>query len=147
MGLCGRRHGLAALIAFWVAFASPVSGAAEYVVSGQRILHDGEDVQLFGVSWFGAETRNYVVHGLWARNYQDMIYQIASLGFNAIRMPVCPMTLADVTPTSINYSANPSLQGLGSLEVLDVHLGERAQTCCHVEVRGFSARRHWRESV
>ena len=45
--------------------ASSSLSAAEYAVSGQRILQDGVEVQLFGVNWFGAETQDHVVHGLW----------------------------------------------------------------------------------
>jgi len=105
---------------------------AGYAVSGQHILHNGEEVQLFGVNWFGAETQDHVVHGLWARNYQDMIDQMGSLGLNAVRLPVCPATLEDVTPSSINYEANPSLQDLGSLEVLDVVVGALDAAGIHI---------------
>ena len=59
------------------------------------------------------------MHGLWARNWKDMIEQIKGLGFTAIRLPFCPATLDNVNTTSINYSANPDLQGLASLEIMD----------------------------
>lgn len=93
--------------------------AAVYEVSGKRLMRDGQEIQLFGVNWFGAETTDHVPHGLWSRNYEDMIDQIAGLGFNAVRLPFCPTTLTNVTPSSIDYSQNTALQGLGSLEVLD----------------------------
>lgn len=54
----------------------------------------GQPVQLRGVNWFGFETGDHVVHGLWARNWRDMIAQIKAVGFNAVRIPVCPGTLA-----------------------------------------------------
>lgn len=98
--------------------------AATYAVIDGRVQRDGEPIRLFGVNWFGAETLDQVPHGLWARNYRSMIEQIAQAGFNAVRVPVCPMTLDDVSPTSIDYSKNPGLQGLGSLQVLDTLLTE-----------------------
>ena len=133
-----RRGVLGGLVLFVATLSTStstsVASAAEYAVSGPRILRDGEEVQLFGVNWFGAETQDHVVHGLWTRNYQDMVDQIASLGLNAVRLPVCPATLDDVVPNSINYAANPSLQGLGSLEILDVVVGALDAAGIHVLV-------------
>jgi endoglucanase len=112
--------------------ASSSLSAAEYAVSGQRIFQDGVEVQLFGVNWFGAETQDHVVHGLWTRNYQDMIDQMGGLGLNAVRLPVCPATLEDVVPSSINYGANPSLQGMRSLEVFDQVVGALDAAGIHI---------------
>src|SRR5258708_3697580 len=42
---------------------------------------------LTGVNWFGFETSTFAPHGLWARNWQDMLNQMARLGFNTIRLP------------------------------------------------------------
>ena len=91
-----------------------------YTVSGNQILDAGGNViQLRGVNWFGFETGNHVVHGLWARNWQDMMDQMVSLDVNAVRVPVCPGTLDGVSASSIDYSKNPDLQGLDSLALLD----------------------------
>ena len=102
-----------------------VSPGTGYSVSGSRILgNDGEEVRLYGVNWFGFETENHVPHGLWTRNWQSMIEQIKGLGFNAIRLPICPDTLRGVTPTSIDYYANQDLSGKNSLELLDMFMDE-----------------------
>ncbi len=94
-------------------------------VSGRTIYSDaGAVVQLKGVNWFGFETTNYTVHGLWARNWKQMIQQIKSQGFNAVRLPFCPTTLRGVTPSSIDYSLNPDLAGKNSLAVLDAVIAE-----------------------
>jgi len=95
--------------------------AHAYSVSGGRIYDDaGKEIQLKGVNWFGAENESHVVNGLWARGYKDMIQQMKSLGFNAVRLPFCPITLDNVTLTEgIVYGYNPDLQGLKSLEVYD----------------------------
>jgi len=46
------------------------------------------------------------------------------LGFNAVRLPFCPATLDNAPVSSIDYSKNSDLQGLGSLEVLDRVIAE-----------------------
>ncbi len=91
-----------------------------YTVQGNQILDPaGTPLLLRGVNWFGFETHDHVVHGLWARNWQEMIAQMADLGFNAVRIPICPATLRDSPVSSIDYSRNPDLQGLTSLAILD----------------------------
>ncbi len=77
---------------------------------------------LTGVNWFGFETHNYVVHGLWSRDYKDMMDQIKSLGYNVIRLPFSNEVLnSGVRPNSIDFSSgkNADLQGLTSIEVMD----------------------------
>ncbi|QOJ79134.1 glycoside hydrolase family 5 protein [Infirmifilum lucidum] len=77
-------------------------------------------VRLYGVNWFGFETRTFVVHGLWARNWEDMLRQMKSLGFNAIRLPFCTYSVRNGTlPSSINYDLNPDLRGLTSLDIME----------------------------
>lgn len=104
-------------------FASMPSQA--YRVTGGRIFDEqGNRITLKGVNWFGFETDTHVVHGLWARGLPAMLDQMKSLGFNAVRVPFCPATLRGVAPDSIDYSLNPALQGLNSLQVLDAVANE-----------------------
>ena len=99
---------------------APLRPAWSYETRAGSILDAaGHPVQLRGVNWFGFETSNHVVHGLWARHWQDMILQMQELGFNAVRLPLCPATLQDAAPTSIDYQRNPDLAGLNSLQILD----------------------------
>jgi endoglucanase len=95
-----------------------------YTVANGQILKNGSAIKLKGVNWFGFEGGTHVVHGLWLRNYKDMVTQMKTLGFNAVRVPYCPGTLKGVTPTSIDYGRNSDLQGLNSLQVMDKVLGE-----------------------
>ncbi|MCA9797228.1 MAG: glycoside hydrolase family 5 protein [Candidatus Eremiobacteraeota bacterium] len=114
--------------------AAALAGAGRSVSRAQTpgytvqagIVHDpqGNPVQLRGVNWFGFETGDHVVHGLWARNWRDMIAQMKSLGFNAVRLPFCPATLQGASVSSINYSLNPDLAGKNSLQILDLVMAE-----------------------
>jgi aryl-phospho-beta-D-glucosidase BglC (GH1 family) len=98
------------------------SSAPDYFhTAGNQIVDvNGNPVRIAGVNWFGFETSNYVVDGLWARNYKDMMNQMKQLGFNTIRIPYSEdiFNPANV-PNGINYSLNPDLQGLSSLQILD----------------------------
>ena len=55
---------------------------------GSQIVDaSGARVVLQGVNWFGFETSNQVVQGLWTRDYKSMLAQVRALGFNTIRLP------------------------------------------------------------
>jgi chitinase len=97
--------------------------------SGNQIIDaGGNPVRIAGVNWFGFETHNHVVHGLWTRNYKSMLEQVVELGFNALRVPFCNEMLdPQATTSSINFAANPELVGLKPIQVLDAiiaHCGE-----------------------
>lgn len=113
-------HALCALVAL---LFSPTAQA--FYVSGGRIYDDQANrITIQGVNWFGFETDTRVVHGLWARNLGDMLDQMKALGFNAVRVPFCPAVLNGAATNSIDFSKNPALKGLSSLQVLDVLAGE-----------------------
>lgn len=87
---------------------------------GQLVDSANQAVHLTGVNWFGFETDTFAPHGLWVRNWQDMLAQMASAGFNTIRLPYSNQ-LFDPTsaPQSIDYQLNPDLQGLQGLALMD----------------------------
>jgi aryl-phospho-beta-D-glucosidase BglC (GH1 family) len=98
------------------------TGAPDYFhTAGNQIVDvNGKPVRLASVSWFGFETTTYVAHGLWARNYKDMMNQMVQLGFNTVRIPYSEDIFNSANaPNSINYSLNPDLRGLSSLQILD----------------------------
>jgi endoglucanase len=95
---------------------APASG---YSVSSGVIQKNNQPIALNGVNWFGFETANNTVHGLWSRNYKEMISQMKAAGFNSLRIPFCPNTVANGSVSGIDYSQNSDLQGLKSLEILD----------------------------
>ncbi len=81
---------------------------------------DGDAVQIRGLNWFGFETSAGMPHGLWSRNMEEMLDQIAGLGFNTIRLPFSSAMLDGTTsPQGINQQENPNLVGLTSLELMD----------------------------
>jgi endoglucanase len=89
--------------------------------SGSQILDmSNRAVGLSGVNWFGFETSDHVVHGLWARNWQEMLDQIKAEGYNVIRLPFSnAMLKPGVKPARIDYQKNPDLAGLTALQVMD----------------------------
>jgi endoglucanase len=103
-----------------------LTGAAGYRVQNGRIFDgNNQEIQLRGVNWFGfQQAGDYVVHGLWARNWRSQIRQMKNLGFNAVRLPLCQTVLQNVTPGSISYDLNPELRGKKSLELLDLVVNE-----------------------
>jgi len=104
-----------------VALACALAACAHGMTVSHGHVHDnqGHRVDLHGVNWFGFETDVHAPHGLWARGLDDMLDQMHGLGFNAVRLPVCPATLQGVAVNSINYNLNPDLVGMNSLQVLD----------------------------
>jgi len=122
-GLAQVELGVEGQLVGEVAAIEDENDPAGYRLDGNQILDAAsQPVQLRGVSWAGFEGPDHVVHGLGARNWQAMIQQIKDLGFNAVRLPVCPATLAGaaMTPGNIDDGLNPDLTGLNSLDVLDL---------------------------
>mgnify|MGYP000336116992 CR=1 FL=1 len=101
-----------------------LKSGGDYRVLEGVIYHNNQEVALRGVNWFGFETANNVPHGLWSRNYKDMIKQMRDLGFNAVRLPFCPNTIVNKEVSGIDYSKNQELQGLKSLEIMDKIIDE-----------------------
>ncbi|MDO8186287.1 cellulase family glycosylhydrolase [Conexibacter sp. JD483] len=95
---------------------------------GARIVDSaGRPVVLQGVNWFGFETSNHVVHGLWTRDYRAMLAQVRRLGFNTIRLPFSLEAVHSRAPLQgIDFSdgKNAALRGLTPLEAMDAIIAE-----------------------
>jgi endoglucanase len=89
--------------------------------SGSNILDaSNQAVRLSGLNWFGFETSKYAPHGLSVRNWKSILAQIKSQGYNVIRLPFpSAMLKPGVKPSDIDYTLNPDLEGLTSLQVMD----------------------------
>ena len=81
-------------------------------------------VRIAGINWFGLETPNYAPHGLWSRNYKDMLNQILGLGYNTLRLPYSNQLFdSSSVPNWIDYNLNPDLRGLTGLQIMDKMIG------------------------
>lgn len=101
-------------------------GTGYWHTSGNRILDaNGHLVRVAGINWYGFETTDEVVHGLWAQDYHYILNAIQSNGYNVIRMPLSnQMVETPIIPTNISYHnasgpINTDLEGLNSLQILD----------------------------
>jgi endoglucanase len=107
------------------ATTSPTAAAAGtgyWHTSGRDILDsNNQPVRIAGINWFGFETSNEVVHGLWSRDYKNMIDQMKSLGYNTIRLPYSDdIFKPGAAANSITfYGMNTDLQGLSPLQIMD----------------------------
>ena len=110
------------------------AGEGHWHTSGTQILDaHNQPVRIAGINWFGFETSTYAAHGLWSRNYKDMLDQIASLGYNTIRLPYSNQLFdAGSTPNGIDFSKNPDLVGLSGLQIMDKIIGYASQIGLHI---------------
>jgi endoglucanase len=102
--------------------AAGAPGNGYWHTQGRQIVDaDGQPVRIAGINWFGFETSNNVVHGLWSRDYRNMLDQVAGLGYNTLRLPYSDDILkSGAMPNSIDFfGKNADLQGLNSLQVMD----------------------------
>jgi endoglucanase len=115
-------------ICFVVAVSGAVfaQGTGYWHTSGNQIIDSGgHTVRIAGVNWYGFETTDQVVHGLWAEDYHTILNTIKSNGYNAIRLPYSnQMVESPVVPSNISYAngsgaINTDLKGLNALQVMD----------------------------
>jgi endoglucanase len=98
------------------------AGTGYWHTSGRQILDaNNTPVRIAGINWFGFETSNLVVHGLWSRDYKSMLDQIKSLGYNSIRLPYSDDIFKNAIVQGINQSngMNADLTNLTSLQIMD----------------------------
>ncbi len=95
--------------------------------NGNKIVDaDGKEIVLQGVNWFGFETKNHAPHGLWTRDYKDMLAQIKSLGFNVIRLPFSLQALTSNTSSGIDFGGgkNAGLANKTPQQMMDEIIAE-----------------------
>ena len=98
--------------------------------AGTRVLDvQGHGVRLLGVNWFGFETETMAPHGLWLRNYQSMISQMASFGFNTIRLPfsAAMLTASASDVGGVDTWLNQDFQGKSPLQIMDMVIAYAGQ--------------------
>jgi endoglucanase len=116
----GKRWPLPVSAAQGAKFSTPTARGPFRAVNSNIVDQSGKAVYLTSVNWFGMETQTYCPHGLWARNWQSMLDQIASTGFNSIRLPYSNQAFeSGSTPNGIDFVKNPDLQNLTGIEIMD----------------------------
>jgi len=84
----------------------PTQSVGVYSVQGGDIYDGHGKIRLRGVNWFGLESQDMKLHGLWTgRSLESFVDQVQSLGFNAFRIPLAPETLNPDAPGSDGYSS------------------------------------------
>jgi endoglucanase len=101
-------------------------GTGYWHTSGNQIIDsNGRSIRIAGINWYGFETTDQVVHGLWAQDYHTILEAIKSNGYNAIRLPYSnQMVETPIVPKNISFSngsgaINTDLKGLNALQVMD----------------------------
>ena len=114
--------------------ATTTLGSGPWHTQGAQILDaNNRPIRITGVNWFGFETNTFAVHGLQTRNYQDMLKQIKSLGYNTMRLPYSSQLFDQSSqPQGIDYTKNPDLQGLQGLALMDKIVNGASQIGLHV---------------
>lgn len=135
--LTGRLNGLVSFIVFFVLSVFclgteliAAENSDDYLSTDGSLIYDGagNPVRLTGIAWFGFETQNQVYHGLWSVRMEDVLDRVANLGFNVLRIPLSVQLVNQwrngdgALPNSVNYSANPNLEGMTSLQILDASI-------------------------
>src|SRR4051794_17051405 len=110
------------------AIAAPAA-AGWLHTEGARIVDADDDRYIVkAVNWFGLETANCAPHGLWQISLDDGLAQIASFGFNTIRLPFSNECIAGSTTSGIDAAKKPGLVGKTPLQVMDAVIAGAAGT-------------------
>ncbi len=130
---CSARGGrglrltlLVVALTFGPGARAAAAGAGYWHTSGSQILDEnGEVVRIAGINWYGFETTDKVIHGLWCQDWHSIVSTIKSLGYNVVRMPFSDdMVSFPIHPTNIGASngagpTNRDVIGLDSLTIMD----------------------------
>ena len=103
--------------------AGPDGRASNYLhVCGAHLYDsEGHKVRIAGLNWSGMETGDHVPGGLGARRWQEILDQVAALGYNTIRIPFSNEALEPgLKVGNVDFTLNPDLRDRSPLEVLDL---------------------------
>lgn len=88
-----------------------------------KIFNDaGEEARFKGMSWFGWETQDKVINGLWSNSMDSYLKILHENDVNILRIPFCSewiLYYPDVYPYEGMVSGDPENQHKKSIEILD----------------------------
>jgi endoglucanase len=93
-----------------------------WTVDDGQILLNNKHVNLRGVSWFGFETQDFVVNGLWEHPMEWYVDMIHNLGINSVRLPFSAEWIIynfGLYPYDELLRADPPLQHKTSIQIMD----------------------------
>ena len=77
-----------------------------FTAINSHVYQNGQLVKLRGINWFGLETSDVKLHGLWTgRSMESFLDQMKGLGFNALRIPLSPDVLNPSQAGSDGYAS------------------------------------------
>lgn len=101
-------------------------GTGYWHTSGNQIVDaSGRSIRIAGINWYGFETTDQVVLGLWVQDYHTIIKAIKNNGYNTIRLPYSnQMVETPIVPKNLSFSngggaINTDLKGLNALQAMD----------------------------
>lgn len=99
---------------------APAGDWGYWHTSGNRIVDAANrPVRIAAVNWFGMENRWYVPSGLDVQPLDAIVARVRNLGFNTIRLPFSNRLVEENPVVQGRLEANPGLQGLRALDVMD----------------------------
>lgn len=112
----------------------PAVAAGGWTTSGTQILTPaGGSFGIAGINWYGFETRDSVVHGLWSRHYTAVLDQVKQYGYNTVRLPFSnAMWETNPLPSSSKLSACPSCKGKRARDIMALIINYAGSIGLHV---------------
>lgn len=104
-------------------FSRIVCAGHVWTQKGGVVYMDQKPVRLRGLSWFGFETQDFVMNGLYSHSMDFYFSLMKQNGINALRVPFSAEWIYynyDIYPYNGFITADPSLQGKKSIEILDM---------------------------
>jgi endoglucanase len=115
--------------------ATPVGAAPiGWHTGGTKILTPaGGELVINAINWYGFETRDQLIHGLWAQDYQVIVDQVRQHGYNTIRIPFSnEMWQQSPIARRSKVSACPSCDGRSARDILAMIVNYAGSRGLHV---------------
>lgn len=107
---------------------------AGWSTSGPRIVNSaGGTFNISGVNWYGFETRDGVVHGLYSKDYTYILNEVKQYGYNTVRIPWSnEMWETNAVPGSSKLSACPTCKGKRARDIMALIVNYAGSIGLHV---------------